>query len=307
MRGSKDEAGIRRFLVMGCCSVLLHVILAAIITLPGMGSGKTAKVYRVDVRYLQAQTEQIEEAESLAAAPAREEAREEPEAAAVLDLTGITMPVFPETIKRLEEAVENLDVVETPVPPVEIAEIIAAPVPPVENAIITPGGGLGSGEDTEDGGGNSLLASGSGSGWGGSSDGVGWGGGSGSPGSGGGTGGGYGSGTGNSRGSAGLGSGEPGVYFVGMPGITPPVYDRTPQPSYPAESRSRREQGETLLRAEVLSNGRVGRLEIEKSSGYARLDEVALRTVRNWRFKPALKGREAVACWVHIPVRFSLN
>ena len=92
-----------------------------------------------------------------------------------------------------------------------------------------------------------------------------------------------------------------------MPGITPPVYERTPEPAYPEASRARGEHGDILLKVEVLTNGRVGRLEMEKSSGYTRLDEAALRTVKGWRFKPALRGREIVACWVNIPVRFRLN
>jgi len=300
MRKNNDESVTRRLLVMGCCSVLLHTIIA-VIMLQGAGSEKGTQVYRVEVKYLEAKTEQLEEAAYVTAEPEQlklEETRAEPEKPAVVDLTGITAPLLPEMAELLKETLENIDVIES-------VDIVETPIPLVENAIITPGGGLGSGEDTEAGGGNSLLASGTGSGWGGEASGEGWGGGSGSPGSGGGTGGGYGSGTGNSRGRE--GGEETGVYFAGMPGITPPVYERAPQPSYPEAARSRGEQGEVLLKVEVLANGRVGRLEVEKSSGYTRLDETALRTVRNWRFKPALKERETVACWVNIPITFKLN
>ena len=290
MSGNNDENAARRFLVMGCCSVLLHVIIAAIIILPGIGSEKSARVYNVEVKYLQTKMEQPDEIEQTAIAPelpVSEEAPSEPEKPEVIDLTGIVEPVSPEIAEWLEE-----DVIETP-------------VPLVENPIITPDGGLGSGEDTEDGGGNSLLASGTGSGWGGDASGEGWGGGSGSPGSGGGTGGGLGSGAGNSRKPT--GDTKTGVYIAGMPGITPPVTDRAPQPAYPAASRKRGEQGVVLLKIEVLTNGRVGQAEVEKSSGYALLDEAALATVERWRFKPAMKGRETVICWVNIPIRFTLN
>jgi len=292
MRSNNDDAATRRFLVMGLCSALLHVGIAAII-LSGIGSEKPVKVYSVELKYLEAIMEQAEDIEQAAAAPEQPEPvemRKEPEKPAAIDLTGIVEPVLPKPEDRIEQDIENADIIETP-------------VPPVENAIITPDGGLGSGADTEDGGGNSLLASGTERGWGGAESGEGWGGGSGSPGSGGGTGGGYGSGTGNSRGR----EGEAGAYFAGMPGITPPVYERTPQPSYPAASRSRGEQGEVLLRVEVMENGRVGQAEVEKSSGHARLDESALAAIRNWRFKPARKGREIVACWVNIPIKFALN
>jgi len=150
-----------------------------------------------------------------------------------------------------------------------------------------------------------LLATGTGSGWGGALSGEGWGGGSGSPGAGGGTGGGFGSGSGNNRGSE---SGEEtGIYFAGMPGIVSPVYQRTPQPTYPESARKRGEEGDVLLKIEVLVNGRVGQTEITESSGFTLLDEAALRTVKNWRFKPALKGREEVTCWVNIPIKFRLR
>ena len=300
MNNSHDETTIRRFLVMGCCSVLLHVIIAAIIILPGIDSEKPAKVYRVEVKYLQGKTEPPEESEPIAVVPersVRDEPRIEPEKPKVVDLTGIVAPVLQEIAEWIEESAESVDV----------AEIMEPLVPLVEDAMITAGGGLGSGADTDDGGGNSLLAAGNESGWGGATTGEGWGGGSGSSGYGGGTGGGYGSGTGNSRGLAGGAPAQTGVYFAGMPGITPPIYDRTPQPTYPTASRARGEQGEVLLKVEVLANGNVGQTEIEKSSGYSLLDETALRTVKRWRFKPALKDRETVICWVNIPIRFTLK
>lgn len=301
MKGNNEETAIRRFLIMGCCSLLLHMVIAAMIILHGISVEKPAKAYSVEVKYLQTKTEQTEEAEPVAVVPKRpelEETRKVPEKPAVVDLTQITAPVSLETVILLEEALEKMDVL------VDV-DIVETSIPLAENAIITQDGGLGSGADAEAGGGNSLLAAGTERGWGGDAIGVGWGGGSGSPGSGGGTGGGHGSGTGNSRGRA--GDEETGVYSAGMPGITPPVYDRTPQPNYPEASRRRREEGELLLKVEVLANGRVGRLDMVKSSGFALLDEAALRTVRNWRFKAALKGREAVICWVNIPISFRLN
>ena len=80
-----------------------------------------------------------------------------------------------------------------------------------------------------------------------------------------------------------------------------------PQPNYPEAARKRGEEGDVLLKVEVLVNGRVGQAEVEESSGFALLDESALGTVSNWRFKPALKGREEVACRVNIPIKFKLR
>jgi TonB family protein len=294
---SDDEtrAIIRRFLIMGSVSAILHGIIAALLFL-GTSRADEKKVYRVEIRRLRPVTEQAGIIESAAPPEPKElrEIRREPEKPAVIDLPRSSTPIPLETVELLEEAVKNAEIVETP-------------VPPAEDVTITPGGGMGSGADEKTGGGNSLLATGTGSGFGGALSGEGWGGGSGSPGSGGGTGGGYGSGSGNSRGREGVGGEKTGVYFAGMPGIVPPGYVRTSQPNYPEASRKRGEEGDVLLKVEVLTNGRVGQAEIDESSGFTLLDEAALRTVRNWRFKPALKGREEVACWVNIPIRFKLR
>ena len=298
MSEKKVESVFSRFIIMGCCSLLLHAIIAAII-LQGGVSEKPANVYRVELKYLNV----AEHTDPAPAAPEIEEMSITPETMSIVDLTWISAPVLQEPAELPEETIEILINAETTKSPPEIEEISIEPTPLVENVIITPDAGLGAGMDNEEGGGNSLLAAGTERGWGGATFGEGWGGGSGSPGSGGGTGGGSGGGMGN-RQSAG---GEPVVYYAGMPGITHPVYERAPQPPYPEASRSRGEHGDVLLKVEVLKNGRVGRVEVEKTSGYARLDETALRAVRNWRFKPALKGREIVACWVNIPIKFSFN
>jgi len=57
---------------------------------------------------------------------------------------------------------------------------------------------------------------------------------------------------------------------------------------------------------EVLSNGRVGQIEVRRSSGYDVLDQSAFAAVKQWRFIPAMKGDEAIPFWVNIPIRFRL-
>jgi len=284
--GDENTATIRRFLIMGSASAVLHVIVAAFLFI-GMAPSGEKKIYRVEVKRLRTAPEQTEIKDQM-------EIRKEPEKTAIIDLTSISTPIQMDTTELPEETVKNADFVETS-------------VQPVENAIITPDGGLGSGADAQAGGGNSLLATGTGSGFGGASDGEGWGGGSGSPGTGGGTGGGYGSGSGNSRRRSGADGEETGVYFAGMPGTIPPKVIRMSEPNYPEAARKRGEEGRVLLKVEVLANGRVGQVKVEESSGFTLLDEAALRTVRNWRFKPALKGREEVACWINIPIGFTLR
>ncbi len=86
-----------------------------------------------------------------------------------------------------------------------------------------------------------------------------------------------------------------------------PRYIDNPKPVYPQEAREKGHQGEVVLRVEVLVNGRVGQIEIKRSSGYELLDHSALTTVRQWRFVPAKKGEVSIPLWVNIPIKFQLQ
>ena len=86
-----------------------------------------------------------------------------------------------------------------------------------------------------------------------------------------------------------------------------PIYDKNPSPEYPLIARRRGFQGTVVLEVLVDRNGRVGDLRIFKSSGYKVLDSAAEESVREWIFKPAIKGNEKVEMWVRIPVCFQLK
>jgi TonB family protein len=86
-----------------------------------------------------------------------------------------------------------------------------------------------------------------------------------------------------------------------------PRYAENPKPIYPLEAREKGYEGEVVLKVEVLINGRVGQIEIKKSSGYELLDHSALTTVKQWRFIPAKKDDVAIPLWVNIPVKFQLQ
>lgn len=83
-------------------------------------------------------------------------------------------------------------------------------------------------------------------------------------------------------------------------------YLNNPKPHYPPLSRRLREEGVVMLRVYVLPSGLPDTVELKRSSGSARLDDVALSTVRQWRFIPARSGDVAVAAWVLVPIAFSL-
>ena len=84
-------------------------------------------------------------------------------------------------------------------------------------------------------------------------------------------------------------------------------YLHNPAPDYPEESRDQEEEGKVLLRVFVNTEGRVEQLAVKKSSGYSRLDQAALTTVKHWHFVPAHRGDVNEAAWIVIPISFNLE
>jgi TonB family protein len=111
------------------------------------------------------------------------------------------------------------------------------------------------------------------------------------------------------KGGSGKGTGILGkfLYAHGGGNGTRPRYADNPKPIYPQEAKEKGYEGEVVLRVEVLVNGRVGQIEIKKSSSYELLDRSALTAVKQWRFIPAKKGDIAIPLWVNIPVKFQLQ
>jgi len=84
-------------------------------------------------------------------------------------------------------------------------------------------------------------------------------------------------------------------------------YLNNPKPSYPRLSKRMGEQGEVRLRVLVGVDGRVVSVGLGRSSGFERLDESAMESVKTWRFKPASQGGEALETWVEVPIKFVLE
>ncbi|MFZ2452393.1 MAG: energy transducer TonB [Methylovulum miyakonense] len=84
-------------------------------------------------------------------------------------------------------------------------------------------------------------------------------------------------------------------------------YLDNPAPDYPPVSRELSEQGRVLVRAMVNADGHVKQVLLRKSSGFSRLDQAALDSVKNWRFVPARRGEQPVSAWVVVPVAFTLE
>lgn len=87
-----------------------------------------------------------------------------------------------------------------------------------------------------------------------------------------------------------------------------PVKDPTnPRPVYPDLARKRNQEGIARIRCQVNAGGMVTDASLAQSSGHKLLDEAALKTVRKWRFKPAMSNGTAVGGTVVVPVEFRLR
>src|SRR3989442_13169467 len=67
-------------------------------------------------------------------------------------------------------------------------------------------------------------------------------------------------------------------------------FGNNPRPEYPRAAREAGWEGTTVLQVLVLPDGTAGSVTLQKTSGYAVLDEAALTAVKAWRFIPAMDG-----------------
>ncbi len=81
-----------------------------------------------------------------------------------------------------------------------------------------------------------------------------------------------------------------------LPRRDPRYIDNQVNP-YPSMSIRLGEQGTVLLRAYIKPDGAVGEVFVMRSSGYARLDNDARRTVGRWKYLPARNGDVTVGAW----------
>ncbi|HYP97504.1 MAG TPA: TonB family protein [Polyangiaceae bacterium] len=84
-------------------------------------------------------------------------------------------------------------------------------------------------------------------------------------------------------------------------------FARKPNLEYPRLARREEWEGTVVLRAQVLPNGKVGSISVQKSSGHSVLDDAALSAAKTWSFQPATQGGNPVAGTVTFPVQFKLQ
>lgn len=78
-------------------------------------------------------------------------------------------------------------------------------------------------------------------------------------------------------------------------------------PGYPPLSRRLGETGKVILRVTLDESGKVAVANVERSSGFLRLDEAALNAVRTWRCTPAQRNGRPVEATALQPFNFVLE
>ena len=86
------------------------------------------------------------------------------------------------------------------------------------------------------------------------------------------------------------------------------TYLNNPKPAYPAASRRLGETGRVIIRVLIGTDGRAQEARIQRSSGFDRLDQVALEPARDrWRYRPGTRNGVPEPMWFNVPINFELT
>jgi periplasmic protein TonB len=85
------------------------------------------------------------------------------------------------------------------------------------------------------------------------------------------------------------------------------AYVRKPQLSYPRLSVKLKEKGTVIVRALINTSGRAEQVMVTRSSDYPRLDQEAMRAVREALFKPQMQNGKPIPVWAPITLIFDLE
>jgi len=111
----------------------------------------------------------------------------------------------------------------------------------------------------------------------------------------------------------GIPDGPPDFYGLGGEGpirlggdVIPPQKIYYPSPRYTEEGRQARITGVVILEAVIDREGNVAHVKVLKGLPMG-LTESAVETAKQWTFRPAMKAGEAVAVFLNLTIRFSLQ
>jgi TonB family protein len=102
------------------------------------------------------------------------------------------------------------------------------------------------------------------------------------------------------------------VVFLGCTAYaqdTPPIISASncQKPSYPAQSKRLEEEGTVTLKFLIGTDAEIKEGQIEKTSGFKRLDETALIALGKCKFQPAYKSGLPIEGWAAIKFTFKLE
>lgn len=76
---------------------------------------------------------------------------------------------------------------------------------------------------------------------------------------------------------------------------------------YPRKAIRKGWEGRTVVAAEILPDGSVGRTALAKSSGHEELDQAAREAIKTWKFETESEQDNIAPQYVDIPVTFKLE
>jgi protein TonB len=84
-------------------------------------------------------------------------------------------------------------------------------------------------------------------------------------------------------------------------------YLNNPKPPYPPMSKRLSEQGNVMVRIYIDADGLPQKAELQKTSGFERLDQAALAVVMKWRYVPGKRNGVPEAMWMGTTIKFILE
>ena len=85
------------------------------------------------------------------------------------------------------------------------------------------------------------------------------------------------------------------------------ILSKNSPPIYPRASKRLGEEGVVKVRLDISVVGTTTHATIIQTSGFERLDNAALRAVKNWKFEPATRDGRPIETSIDIPVRFNIQ
>lgn len=87
----------------------------------------------------------------------------------------------------------------------------------------------------------------------------------------------------------------------------PKPVERVAPDEYPADARKRGIKGFVTMNLLIGASGEVERVKVLQAEPSGVFEEVALATIRKWRFEPAVYEQNPVRAWAKQTIRFELN